>query len=157
MEALLGDLMNFYDLLDHILLSRPCGICGDCCKAISSLKVYPIEIENISRHVNNKWLMAQFTKFANNNVISIWGSDFALCPFQDGALCKIYNVRPYHCRIYGPYNPRGISMMKNCVYQGHSIVYFDRKELPLIEELDRLSQIYEKEIERRKEKVLVTY
>lgn len=157
MELLLGDLMSFYDRLDHILQSRACGICGECCKAISALKVYPIEVENIKKYVNNRWLMELFTKFANNKTISIWGSDSGFCPFQEGALCNIYPVRPYHCRIYGPYNPRGRSLLKGCVYHGHSISYFDRKELPLIEEMDRLTESYEKRCNEIKQENAKTY
>ena len=146
MKLLLGDLKKFYARLDDILRpsSRSCGICGECCKTVSAIKVYPIEIENIKRHVKNERAMDKFAKFANNSVISIWGSDSGFCPFQEGELCVIYPVRPYHCRIYGPYNPRGKSLLKGCVYQGHSTSYFDRKELPLIEEMDRLSEAYEK-------------
>ncbi|NPV73952.1 MAG: YkgJ family cysteine cluster protein [Pelotomaculum sp.] len=146
MDSLLKDLADFYARLDHFLLpsSRACGICGECCKAVSALRVYPLEMENIRMHIKNELLLDKFRNFANSDVISIWGSSSGYCPFQEGVLCGIYPVRPYHCRIYGHYDPRGKSLLKGCVYQGHAISYYKREELPMIDELDRLNDAFSK-------------
>lgn len=140
MDSLLRNLASFYSKLEVVLQpsKRDCGVCGECCKAASMLRVYPLELENIKRYVNNERLINMFKDFANNAVIRIWGSTAGNCPFQDGALCGIYPVRPYYCRIYGHYDYRGKSLLKGCVYQGYAVIYSRREELPLIDEFDCL-------------------
>lgn len=146
MDSLLKDLTGFYSKLDELLQpsNRDCGVCGQCCKAASMLRVHPLELENIRRAVQNELLFNRFQDFANNNVIRIWGNTAGNCPFQDGALCGIYPVRPYYCRIYGHYDHRGKSLLDGCVYRGHAINYSRREELPLVDRFDRLADAYAK-------------
>lgn len=101
------------------------------------LRVYPLELQNIRRYAHNDNLIKKFEDFSNNRVIKIWGDIEALghCPFQAGDLCAIYHVRPYFCRVYGHYNNQGNSLLKGCVYTGHSREYLRREELPLYAEL----------------------
>ncbi|OQA09207.1 MAG: Flagellin N-methylase [Firmicutes bacterium ADurb.Bin373] len=136
MESMLHNLAKFYAALDEALqpLKRACGDCGECCRRASKLQVYPLELQNISRFVKNDYLIRKFIDFANNKVVKIWGDVEGQCPFQDGDRCSIYAVRPYFCRVYGPYNYRGKNLLKGCVYCGHSIIYFYREELPLYNE-----------------------
>lgn len=144
MESLLKELEVLYSRLDEVLLPSyaDCGTCGECCKRASALKVYPLEIEYIERYVKNDLLIKKFLAFANNAVISIWGNIAGHCPFQEGALCSIYRVRPYHCRIYGHYIHRERSLLDSCVYRRHATRYSRREELPLVKELDRLVEAH---------------
>jgi len=124
MESLLKELAEFYEKLDQVLLpsGRDCGICGECCKKASMLKVRPLEMENIKRYVQSGPLIEKFRDFANNSVVKIWNIT-GHCPFQEGALCSIYPVRPYYCRIYGHYDYLGESLLEGCVYRGHAVSY----------------------------------
>lgn len=139
METLLHDLAVFYEKLDQLLQpsKRACGNCGECCRNISMLRVYPLELRNIRRYVYNEPLIKKFEDFTNNRIIKIWGDIEAQghCPFQADSLCSIYHVRPYFCRVYAHYNSRGSGLLAGCVYTGHSITYFKREELPLYDEL----------------------
>lgn len=145
MELLLKKLSEFYEKLDQVLLpsDRDCGICGECCKKASTLKVHPLEMENIRRYVQNGPLIKKFRDFTNNSVVKIWNIT-GHCPFQEGALCGIYPVRPYHCRVYGHYDYLGKNLLKGCVYRGHAVSYRRREELPLVEEFDRLSAAFDR-------------
>lgn len=140
MESMLQALAEFYGLLDEVLQSskRFCGACGECCRKASMLRVYPLELQNIRRYVNNEALIRKFVDFTNNKVVKIWGDIEGQCPFQEADHCSIYHVRPYFCRVYGHYNYRGNNLLKECVYRGHSITYFDREELPLYNEFVNL-------------------
>ncbi len=144
MNALLKDLMSFYAKLDHFMkdTDRDCGICGECCQKLYHLRVYPIEIENIRRYTADDLALEKFQKFANGTIVKIWGDISGQCPFQEGALCVIYPLRPYHCRVYGHYDYRGRSLLEGCVYQGYARAYYHREELPLINELDYLVETY---------------
>jgi Fe-S-cluster containining protein len=141
-ETLLHDLAGFYEKLDRVLLpsNRACGSCGECCRNLSMLRVYPLELQNIRRYIHNDKLIKKFEDFSNSRVIKIWGDIEAQghCPFQAGDLCTIYHVRPYFCRVYGHYNNQGNSLLKECVYTGHSRGYLKREELPLYAELLQL-------------------
>jgi Fe-S-cluster containining protein len=141
-ETLLHELAGFYEKLDLVLQpsNRACGSCGECCRNLSMLRVYPLELQNIRRYVHNDNLLKKFEDFSNNRIIKIWGDIEALghCPFQAGDLCAIYRVRPYFCRVYGHYNSQGNSLLKGCVYSGHSTAYLKREELPLYAELLQL-------------------
>ncbi len=145
MNALLEDLMSFYARLDEFMRDsdRDCGICGECCKKLHQLRVYPVELENIRRHVADNSAIKKFQNFANGSVVKIWGDISGQCPFQDGALCAIYPLRPYHCRVYGHYDYQGRSLLERCVYRGYATAYNRREELPLIDELDHLVESYE--------------
>lgn len=149
MESLLNDLKVFYKKLDKVLQPsiRNCGACGECCIKASMLKIYPLELENIKRYVNNESSLKKFLDFANNTAIKIWGNTEGQCPFQTGVLCSIYPVRPYFCRIYGHYDYRGKNLLDGCVYKGHATVYNRKEELPLISELESLSDAYTKQKE----------
>lgn len=146
MDTLLKNLASFYLELDAFLQpsNKDCGLCGECCLRTTTLRVYPPEMENIKRSVQDDRLLELFYKFASNNVISIWGDTTGHCPFQEGLLCTIYPVRPYHCRIYGPYYPQGRDLLKGCVYQETAKEYSSREEMPLIDKLDRLIENYHK-------------
>lgn len=145
MDALLKGLTSFYRELDDFLRpsQKDCGLCGECCLRTTTLRVYPPEKENIRRHVQNDRLLMRFEKFTSNTIISIWGDTSGNCPFQEGLLCSIYPVRPYHCRIYGPYHRQGRNLLKGCVYRGTAKEYSRLEELPLIEKLDRLVEDYQ--------------
>lgn len=136
MDTLLHDLVGFYKKLDQALepSKRACGICGECCRKASRLRVYPLELQNIRRSVNDEYSIRKFLDFSNNKVVKIWGDIEGQCPFLDGDHCTVYDVRPYFCRVYGHYNFRGDNLLKGCVYCGHSTIYFDRKELPLYDD-----------------------
>ncbi|MDD2554468.1 MAG: YkgJ family cysteine cluster protein [Desulfotomaculaceae bacterium] len=137
MGATMHDLTKFYEALDQALqpLKMNCGACGECCRKTSKLRVYPLELQYISRFVQDEHSMKKFIDFSNNKVVKIWGDIVGHCPFQVGDYCSIYEVRPYYCRVYSPYNYRGKNLLKGCVYCGHSTTYFDKKELPLYDEL----------------------
>ncbi|MDD4334103.1 MAG: YkgJ family cysteine cluster protein [Desulfotomaculaceae bacterium] len=139
---MLRDLAAFYENLDQMLqpTKKVCGACGECCRKASMLRVYPLELQNIRRFVKDEYAMRKFVDFSNNKVVKIWGNVEGLCPFQEGNRCSIYVVRPYFCRVYGHYNYRGDNLPKGCVYFSHSITYFDKKELPLYDDLNSLSQ-----------------
>jgi Fe-S-cluster containining protein len=146
MDVLLKDLASFYQELDAFLqpAHKDCGLCGECCQRTTTLRVFSPEMENIRRYVQDERLLKLFEKFTSNNVISIWGDTSGLCPFQEGLLCSVYPIRPYHCRIYGPYYHQEWGLLKGCIYQGTAKAYSKRKELPLIERLDRLIEDYHK-------------
>lgn len=146
MDTLLKDLASFYLELDEFLhpSHKDCGLCGECCLRTNTVRVYPLEIENIRRYVKNDRLLKLFEKFSSNSIISIWGDTSGNCPFQEGLLCSIYPVRPYHCRIYGPYYRQGLGLLKGCVYQGAAKEYSRREELPLIERLKSLVDDHQK-------------
>lgn len=145
MDTLLKELASFYRELDEFLQpsNKDCGLCGECCLRTTTLKVYAPEMENIRRNVQNNRLLTLFKKFTSNNLISIWGDTSGHCPFQEGLLCSIYPVRPYHCRIYGPYYHQGRHLLKGCVYHGTAKAYSRRGEMPLIEKLDQLIADYQ--------------
>lgn len=142
MESLLHDLAEFYEALDDMLQpsKRSCGACGECCRKASKLRVYPLELENIKRHVKDDYAIKKFVDFSNNKVVKIWGDIEGQCPFQEGDHCSIYSVRPYFCRVYGHYNYKGNNLLKGCVYCGHSITYTSRDELPLYKEFINLME-----------------
>ncbi|MFX4262281.1 YkgJ family cysteine cluster protein [Pelotomaculum propionicicum] len=142
MESLLNDLAEFYESLDAALqpTKQACGACGECCRKASKLRVYPLELQNIRRFVKDESCIRKFVDFSNNKVVKIWGDIEGHCPFQEGDRCSIYHVRPYFCRVYGHYNFRGSNLLKGCVYCGHSIIYYDRLELPLYEEFLKLME-----------------
>lgn len=144
MKSLLDDLAGFYEKLDQALQpsKRTCGACGECCIKASMLKIYPLELENIKRYVNNEYSIKKFLDFANSTAIKIWGTVEGQCPFQTGTLCSIYPVRPYFCRIYGLYDYRGRNLLDGCVYKGHATAYVKREELPLLGELEGLSAAF---------------
>jgi len=144
MDALLNALASFYQELDEFLqpFNKDCGLCGECCLRTTTLRVYPLEMENIRRSVQNNRQLALFEKFTSNSIISIWGDTSGNCPFQEGLLCSIYPIRPYHCRIYGPFYPRGRALLKGCVYQGTAKEYSKREEMPLLEKLNQLIAKY---------------
>lgn len=146
MDALLKDLKSFYRELDDFLKPslKDCGLCGECCQRTSSLKVYPLEMENIRRYAQNDRLFQRFENFTSNTAISIWGNTSGQCPFQEGLLCSAYPVRPYHCRIYGPYHNQARSLLKRCVYQKDTTVYSRREELPMVARLDQLIEDYQR-------------
>jgi len=141
-DSRLHSLAKFYVALDQKLqpLTRNCGPCGECCRRAAGLQVYPLELQYISRFVQKPRAMHKFINFINNKRVKIWGETAGQCPFQLGDYCSIYAVRPYFCRIYGPYNLRGKNLLPGCVYDGHSITYFDRKELPLYDQFLDLVQ-----------------
>ena len=68
MNALLEDLMSFYARLDEFMRDsdRDCGICGECCKKLHQLRVYPVELENIRRHVADNSAIKKFQNFAKD-------------------------------------------------------------------------------------------
>ncbi len=144
METLLGDLNNFYSKLSNLLQHsvKDCGICGKCCKVVSALQVFPVELENIKRQVKNEKKLNYFVEFINGAAIRIWGNIDGGCPFQENSLCEIYPIRPYYCRIYGLYDFRGTTLLYGCVYRDHTVIYSHREDLPLIDELDSLSNAY---------------
>ena len=145
MDSLLKKLNCFYEKLDLYLESskRDCGVCGECCKVTSVLRVYPLEMENISRRVKNRAKMKRFRDFSGNDLIDIWGGTSGHCPFQEGDLCGIYAFRPYQCRVYGHYDYKGGSLPVRCVYRGHAVRYDRREELPLFAEFSSLSRGYD--------------
>lgn len=145
MDTLLEDLASFYRELDELLQPsyKDCGLCGECCQRTTTLRVYPPEMENIRRHMQDDRLLKIFEKFTSNTIISIWGDTTGNCPYQEGLRCSIYPVRPYHCRIYGPYYHQGRNLLKGCVYKGEAQCYSKREEMPLIERLDRLIEDYQ--------------
>lgn len=149
MDSLLRDLMSFYSKLDEFLQPSnwDCGVCGECCKAASMLRVHPLELENIRRTVKDERSFNKFLEFAYNDATKIWGSTAGNCSFQDGALCGIYPLRPYYCRIYGHYDHQGKSLLDGCVYRGHAVSYSRREELPLIDQFDRLTDSFAKLIQ----------
>ena len=142
MEAMLRDLADFYEALDLALLpsKRACGVCGECCRKASKLRVYPLELQNIRRYVKDDYSLRKFVDFTNNKVVKIWGDVEGQCPFQEGDRCSVYQVRPYFCRVYGHYNYRGNNLLKGCVYCGHSETYFERENLPLYHEFINLME-----------------
>jgi Fe-S-cluster containining protein len=144
MVTMLHDLAEFYEKLDQALQpsKRVCGTCGECCVKASMLRIYPLELENIKRYVNNESSLKKFLDFANNVVVKIWGNVEGQCPFQTGLLCSIYPVRPYFCRIYGHYDYQGKNLLDGCVYRGHATVYTKKEELPLLYELEELSDTF---------------
>jgi Fe-S-cluster containining protein len=144
MDLLLKKLNCFYEKLDLHLQSskRDCGVCGECCKVTSVLRVYPLEMENIRRLVKNGVKMKRFRDFTGNQVVDIWGGPSGHCPFQEGDLCGIYAFRPYQCRVYGHFDYQGRSLPGRCVYRGHATRYTRREELPLYDEFNRLTKGY---------------
>ena len=144
METFWEELARLYDRLDGILqaTSRDCGVCGECCRQAVSVRVRPLEADYVRKFVQNEAAVLKFLDFAAGNKIKIWGEATGQCPFQEGALCSIYPVRPYSCRAYGHYDYRGMSILKNCVYYGHAIPYDHPAQLPLYEEIEELNARY---------------
>lgn len=141
-DSKLHSLAIFYKTLDKTLQPQTmdCGLCGECCRRAAGLQVYPLELQYISRFVQNPLIMQKFINFIENKRVKIWGEIAGQCPFQQGDRCSIYAVRPYFCRVYGPYNLRGKNLLPGCVYNGHSTTYFDQKELPLYDQFLNLVQ-----------------
>lgn len=142
MEILLAELGHLYELLEKTLerTAQPCGKCCECCKNISMLRVEAIELAYIKNFLQDDRAMYSFLQYLTPQPIKIWEHAGNQCPFLTSEGCSIYQARTYQCRVYGHYNFHGNSLLKHCVYNGHSITYHTRQELPYINELEGLNQ-----------------
>lgn len=86
-----------------VVLPWSCSMTADCCKAVSTVLMTPLEAQEIVHYIGSertatlKWRMTESPKF-----IRLVAHP---CPLLDGNLCSVHPVRPYNCRRWGCFRP----------------------------------------------------
>ena len=98
--------MDLLDALHEKVPPTSCANCGKCCFSIS---FYSLEYHRIVRYIAQKFSPGELRQLfylainSEQRRVSVEGEDRFQCVFLDrgSALCSIYPVRPFMCRVYG--------------------------------------------------------
>ena len=122
-------LQAIYDKVPSISCKKECG---DLCTLIP---VHPLEIAEIEKHLGRK--------VKTDSGLSIGYKEFRIIKPRAGSItcrffrrnsCRIYEVRPLICRLYG--TCEGMKCLKGCTPMH---VLTDKQAHALINELEKLS------------------
>jgi Fe-S-cluster containining protein len=141
---------EFYKKLDGSFKDKvkPCGECAKCCTT-ADIPYREIELDYVFEHLFRLGRVDLYEDLCN--LQSNWGRDGKTCIFFNrGATgCAIYDVRPYNCRVFGPYMDEKVGLPTDCVYKGASVVVPRDKvqeTLPLFMEYHTLASDYVKDV-----------
>ena len=127
MESYINALETIYDRLEALMApltggrreENPCGSCVQCCRHHHRFPVSALEREFIRRQTGE--IPREYIAFLNNQLPGE-GELPALCPHSRGhgtpgrgAGCRIYDLRPLCCRLYG-FSPRR-PLAPDCVFK----------------------------------------
>ncbi|MDQ7823078.1 MAG: YkgJ family cysteine cluster protein [Candidatus Eremiobacteraeota bacterium] len=123
---------------------KECGSCVSCCP-FAKIPYREIEYDFIL-----EYLMRTGRTELYEELIKLgptWGQTGKTCMFlkREGKNCSIHEVRPYNCRVFGPYSDEEIGLPAKCVYEGATIKMPRDKVtelLPLFKEYHKLASEY---------------
>ena len=76
-----------------------CSKTGDCCRAISAIRMSTAEAELLKDRADRAGL--RWTP-VGDGFVELQAHP---CPFLDGNTCSVYDIRPYNCRRWGCFRP----------------------------------------------------
>ncbi len=131
------------DLADKV---KECGACRQCCEH-AQIPYRGFEVDYIFEHLFRLGKADLFEELLNLG--DNWGKTGVTCLFhnKEGKHCVIYDVRPYNCRVFGPYSDEKVGLPKECVYEGASITVPRDKvpeTLPFFNEYHGLAAEYQR-------------
>jgi Fe-S-cluster containining protein len=147
-EVFFNKAREFFAKLDKELgdKMKDCGECGLCCEK-SQVPMRGFEVDCVFEYLyrlGRADLFEELSKLGDS-----WGKTGQKCIFHkiDGKRCFIFDVRPYNCRVPGPYSDEKIGLPKeDCVYAGATITVPRDKvaeTLPLFSEYHGLAAEYQ--------------
>jgi len=132
------NLLDFYNGLENHTAKidsgeYDCGKCSKCCRyPYFYLILYKAEFDLIQRYIEeNKILIRiRFDEIISRKLDKRVYYRNWVCPLYDYGThtCSIYPVRPFSCRIYGPYSTEA-GQIEGCVYE-NPVIYEYTDDLP---------------------------
>lgn len=128
---------------------NPCGTCNACCTGagLSWQNVLGVEHDALERHHGHAQAAAfrDYTERRRNDDGTL---RHETCPFYDAVArgCRIYDDRPYSCRLFGHYRMAGTTVPDGCVFAETACAIGDGayfREVPLARALRDLQRAYE--------------
>jgi len=77
-----------------------CHQTGDCCRAISAIRMSTQEAELLKDRADRVTL--RWTPTDDPGFVELQAQP---CPFLEGNSCSVYDIRPYNCRRWGCFRP----------------------------------------------------
>lgn len=138
---------DFYAKLDRDLGDKvkECVTCRRCCEH-AQIPYRGFEVDYIFEHLFRLGRADLFEGLLNLG--DNWGKTGIACLFYDKnkKVCMIQSVRPYNCRVFGPYSDEELGLPEECCYNGATIpVPRDKvaETLPLFDEYHGLAHEYQ--------------
>ena len=107
-------LLELYRELEAPPGVNPCGSCRTCCTAsgLSRQNVTDLELEVLGAAA------VDFARYAARERDSQGNFLFPECPNLGPQGCRVYEHRPFSCRVFGYYRASGTRLPSECVYLG---------------------------------------
>jgi Fe-S-cluster containining protein len=134
-----------------------CLVCSEnqrCCSQLSGLRLAKEEFEKYFRYYSNELSIAE-----DNKVFIVSSHNNGPCPYWEKSGCRIYNERPFDCRVY-PYEIIGVVERKKII----EITFRDspccpqREHLSMpIEEAQALMKIFGQTVYGQGKPIIIKY
>ncbi len=96
----LGVLLETEIALMYALQDQICTNCGKCCTDNKSLRVPKTELKQIAKYRKTSYKQIKKETRARPRKDGSFSISRRPCPFHEGEICTIYQVRPAQCRSY---------------------------------------------------------
>jgi len=96
----LGVLLETEIALMYALQDQICTNCGKCCTDNKSLRIPKTELKQIAKYRKTSYKQIKKETRARPRKDGSFSISRRPCPFHEGDLCTIYQVRPAQCRSY---------------------------------------------------------
>lgn len=123
-------MLNFYDSLDkHLKESYPhdkdCGTCSKCCRyPYFYMILFTPEFDLVQAYIEETKtpVRVRFDKLISRKLDRrVYFKDW-ICPLYDfgNRGCSVYPVRPFSCRVFGPYSTKD-GRIDGCVFEDQNL------------------------------------
>ena len=96
----LGALLETEIALMYALQDQICTNCGKCCTENKPIRVQKTEIKQIAKYRKTSYKKIKKETRARPRKDGSFSISRRPCPFHEGELCTVYEVRPAQCRSY---------------------------------------------------------
>ena len=119
-----------------------CGSCNLCCTAagLTRQNVTDLELSLLEREHGTE-VAQNFARYARRERDAAGAFLYEVCPNWTEEGCRVYEERPFSCRVFGHYRASGTRLPDPCVYRGEEVAFPPRQYYDVVPGALRLREL----------------